>query len=308
MQSAEVDQDIRMIDLHCHILPGIDDGAPDVSISLAMAKAFVADGVSTVACTPHILPGLYHNSGPEIRRATAALQQRIEQEGIPLRLVTGADNHVVPDFLAQLRAGNLLSLANTRYVLVEFPHHVAPPRIEEAMFGLITEGFVPILTHPERLSWIGPHYEVIKKLKTMGVWMQVTAGSLTCAFGRNALYWGERMLGDGLVHVLATDAHDASRRPPNLGRGRDAAAKCVGDTESWHLVMTRPYGVLRNVPPADLPQPLSGARSSHTGPTGDARNVKTLASEGSSVSRRGFADRNVLGRLRRLFAHADFRR
>ena len=116
-----------MIDLHCHILPGIDDGAAEPSVSIEMAKAFVADGVSVVACTPHILPGLYHNSGPQIRQATAQLQQVLDREGIPLRLVTGADNHIVPSFVAELRSGHLLSLADTRYVLVEPPHHVAPP-------------------------------------------------------------------------------------------------------------------------------------------------------------------------------------
>ena len=143
-----------MIDLHCHILPGLDDGATDLSVSIAMANAFVADGVTVVACTPHILPGLYHNSGPQIRQATAHLQHALEREGIPLRLVSGADNHIVPGFVAELRSGHLLSLADTRYVLVEPPHHVAPPRLEDLFFNLLVAGYVPILTHPERLTWI----------------------------------------------------------------------------------------------------------------------------------------------------------
>src|SRR6476661_2557894 len=124
-----------MIDLHCHILPGIDDGAADLSTSIAMARAFVADGVSVVACTPHILPGLYHNSGQLIRQATARLQQDLNREGISLKLVSGADNHIVPDFVALLRTGHLLPLANTRYVLVEPPHHVPPPRLEDLFFS-----------------------------------------------------------------------------------------------------------------------------------------------------------------------------
>src|SRR5262245_31990685 len=98
-----------MIDLHCHILPGIDDGASDLATAISMARAFAADGVTVVACTPHILPGLYHNSGPEIRLATAQLQRVISDAGIPIQLVTGADNHIVPDFLEGLRTGKLLS-------------------------------------------------------------------------------------------------------------------------------------------------------------------------------------------------------
>ena len=246
-----------MIDLHCHILPGIDDGAADLSVSIEMAKAFVADGVSVVACTPHILPGLYHNSGPQIRQATARLQQTLNREGISLQLVTGADNHIVPDFVAQLRSGHLLSLADTRYVLVEPPHHVAPPRLEDLFFNIVAAGYVPILTHPERLTWISSHYEVVQRLIRAGVWMQITAGSLAGAFGRNARYWAERMLDEGYVHILATDAHDVNRRPPNLSQGRELAAKRVGDTEAQHLVVTRPRGVLLNDVPSNLPRPES---------------------------------------------------
>jgi protein-tyrosine phosphatase len=242
-----------MIDLHCHLLYGIDDGAADATVSLEMARASVADGVTVVACTPHILPGLYANSGPEIRVATKRLQQLLNQEEIPLRLVAGADNHITPTFLAELQAGHLLSLGNTRYVLVEPPHHVAPPRMEDLFFDLLVAGYVPILTHPERLSWIESHYSCIKRLVHAGVWMQLTAGSLTGAFGRRARYWGERMLDEGCVHVLATDAHDTNRRPPNLSQGRELAAKRLGQVEAEHLVKTRPQGVLSNAPPSDLP-------------------------------------------------------
>jgi protein-tyrosine phosphatase len=244
-----------MFDLHCHILPGLDDGAADLSVSIEMAKAFVADGVSVVACTSHILPGLYHNSGPQLRQATADLQQVLDREGITLKLVTGADNHITPSFVTELRSGHLLSLADTRYVLVEPPHHVVPPRMEDLFFSLLVAGFVPILTHPERLTWIESHYETVQRLAQAGIWMQLTAGSLSGAFGRMPRYWSERMLDEGIVHVLATDAHDVDRRPPNLGQGREFAAKRVGEAEAERLVVTRPHGVLMNEDPAKLPAP-----------------------------------------------------
>src|SRR6476660_7192079 len=233
-----------MIDLHCHILPGIDDGAADLSVSIAMAKAFERDGVSVVACTPHILPGLYHNSGPQIRQATAQLQQVLDREGITLLLVPGADNHIVPNFVTELRSGHLLSLDDTRYVLVEPPHHVAPPRLEDLFFSLLVAGYVPVLTHPERLSWINSHYQVVQRLANVGVCMPTTAGSLAGAFGRNARYWSERILDEGHAHILATDAHDVEGRPPNLSEGRQLASKRVGDIEAELLVMTRPRGML----------------------------------------------------------------
>ena len=251
-----------MIDLHCHILPGIDDGAADVATAVAMARAFVADGVTMVACTPHILPGVYHNTGPQIRKAVQDLQHELDAQGIALELTTGADAHVVPDFVAGLRSGHLLSLADTRYVLVEPPHHVAPPRLHDLFFQLIVAGYVPILTHPERLGWIKSHYAAIQELARSGTWMQITAGSLTGGFGRTSRYWAERMLDDGLVHILATDAHDTLRRPPNLSQGREIAAKRVGGDEAQHLVVTRPLGIVNNQEPSSLPMPASAVTSS----------------------------------------------
>ena len=291
-----------MIDLHCHILPGLDDGAADLDVSLAMARAFEADGVTVVACTPHILPGLYPNSGPEIRKAVARLQQTLDREEIPLRLVAGADNHIVSSFVAELRSGHLLSLADTSYVLVEPPHHIPPPRMEDLFFALLVAGYVPILTHPERLTWINSHYQIIQRLVRGGVWMQITAGSLAGAFGRAAQYWAERMLDEGCVHVLATDAHDMDRRPPNLGLGRALAAKRVGDIEAQNLVDSRPRGVLQNDLPANLP-PLNSSVASiglvytESGVIGDMRDV---AGTGHSRTDRD-ADGGLAGRLRRLF-------
>ena len=247
-----------MIDLHSHILPGIDDGAVDLAQSLEMARAFVADGVSVVACTPHILPGLYHNSGPQIKQAIAELQCELDNNGIKLQLTSGADNHVVPDFVGALQSGHLLTLAGSRYVLVEPPHHTAPARLEELFFQIQLAGYVPILTHPERLTWISSHYEIFQRLAKAGVWMQITAGSLTGSFGRGPRHWCKMMLSEGIVHIISTDAHDMKGRPPILAQGRAAAAELIGDAEAEHMVVTRPRGVLADVPPSELsmPQPV----------------------------------------------------
>jgi len=253
----------RMIDLHSHILPGIDDGAADVSISLDMARAYVAQGVDCVACTPHILPGLYHNSGPAIRDAVKDLQQRLVEADIPLRLTTGADNHITPDFVSGLQSGHLLTLGDSRYVLVEPPHNVAPVYLEELFFSILVAGFVPILTHPERLKWIESKYDVIQRLAERGTWMQITSGSLLGRFGKRAQYWAERMLSEGLVHILSTDAHDNVRRPPDLLKGRIAAENLVGAQETETLVVIRPKAILSNRLPTDsvsLQQPGSGER------------------------------------------------
>lgn len=289
-----------MIDLHCHILPGIDDGASDLSVSLEMAKASVAQGVTVVACTPHILPGLYHNSGPAIREATRHLQTVLDEEGIPLRLVTGADVHMTPGFVAGLRSGHLLSLADSRYVLVEPPHHTAPPQLEDFFFNLVVAGYVPILTHPERLSWVPSRYETIKRLVQAGVWMQITTGSLAGTFGRNPLYWAHRMLDEGFVHVIATDAHDTEHRRPDLAAGCELAAKRVGAEEAQHLVLTRPAGILTNQTPSSLPGPLGGADAENRSRPEDADPPQR---RDPIHSGRDAADglRGLSGRLRQFF-------
>lgn len=273
-----------MIDLHSHILPGLDDGAPNMAASLQMARAYVEDGVIAVACTPHILPGVYRNTGPAIRAAVAALQDALDREHIALQLFSGADNHIVPDLVEGLNEGRLLALAQSRYVLVEPPHNVAPPRLEEFLHGVLLSGYVPIVTHPERLSWIRSHFEMMVRLSRAGVWMQITAGSLAGSFGRDAQYWAERMLGEGIVHILASDAHNMTRRRPDLKRGRHLAAKKVGEAEAGHLVQTRPMGVLQNVEPSVLPSPQGATEMEQEG-----------HNDNDPV------DRQFLGRLRRLF-------
>ncbi len=252
-----------MIDLHCHLLPGIDDGPADKALALAMAEIAFADGIRTIACTPHIYPGMYDNDAAGIQAACAAFQAELDERGIALRLTTGADVHLDEDLLGGIRAGRIPTLAGSRYLLLEPPHHVAPPRFDQSVFQLLVAGIVPVITHPERLTWIEDHYEIFVQLVKEGAWMQLTAGSVTGRFGRRPRYWAERMLDEGLVHLLATDAHHPQRRPPLLAEARDAAAGRLGDAEAGHLVLTRPQGILDDRAPASLP-PLPERRASGT--------------------------------------------
>lgn len=246
-----------MFDLHCHILPGIDDGAVDLDMALRMARMAADDGIRTIACTPHIYPGMYENDAAGIRAAIVALQAELDTRGIALRLVEGADVHVDPGLLANIKAGRVPTLAGSRYLLLEPPHHIAPPRFEDMVFELMTAGLVPVITHPERLSWVEGHFDVFERMARRGIWMQVTAGALTGRFGRRVQYWGERFVGEGLTQVLATDAHHPERRPPLLAEAREAAARLVGAEEATHLVTTRPGGVVANTSPEALPPMLA---------------------------------------------------
>jgi protein-tyrosine phosphatase len=168
-------------------------------------------------------------------------------------LTHGADTHLTPDLVAGLRQGRIPSLHDSRYFLLEPPHHVAPPRLTETVFELLAANYVPVITHPERLSWIEDHYATFIEMARQGAWLQVTAGSLTGRFGDAARYWSERLLDEGWVHILATDSHGVDRRPPLLAEGRQAAERWVGAEEAVHLVTTRPQGILDNTLPGQLP-------------------------------------------------------
>lgn len=249
-----------MIDLHCHILPGIDDGAPDLATSLQMARVAVADGITVTACTPHMMPGYYDNTSEGVRAAVAALQAELDQTGIPLKLVTGADVHLVTDIVPGLRNGSKLTLADTRYFLFEPPHNTAPPRMAEAVFDCMAAGFHPLITHPERLRWIEDHYALMVQLAQAGAWMQITSGSVTGRFGKRTQYWAERMLDDGIVHILATDAHNLRNRAPILSEAVHAVTARLGHQAAQDMVLTRPLAVLENALPASVPAAVGASR------------------------------------------------
>jgi protein-tyrosine phosphatase len=248
-----------MIDLHCHILPGIDDGARNLETSLEMARMAVADGITFTACTPHIYPGLYMNDAAGIAAARTELQRELDERGIPLKLTTGADVHLVPGLLQGLRGGTVPTLHGTRYLLLEPSHHVAPPHFQESVFQLVAAGYVPVITHPERLTWVEDHYPVFADLVRQGAWMQLTSGSLLGLFGPRAKYWSERFLGDGLTHILATDAHSTGRRAPQMAQAREVAAGIVGAEEAQRLVRGRQEQMLRDEPPSAVPPPPEAA-------------------------------------------------
>jgi protein-tyrosine phosphatase len=247
----------RLIDLHSHILPSVDDGAKALDEALAMGRMAVDDGIQVMACTPHFMPGLYDNEAEDIRYRVAHLNQEFMDNDIDLALVLGSDAHIRPDFVSCLRGGIVPTLHGSRYVLFEPPHAVMPQRMDELLFNTQVAGYVPILTHPERLKWIEQGYDTVVDLAQKGVWMQITCGSLTGRFGKRPQYWAQRMLAEGLVSILATDAHNTRSRPPLMAEARDVAASEVGVEEATNLVLTRPECVLDNGDPSAVPVSLS---------------------------------------------------
>jgi protein-tyrosine phosphatase len=232
-----------------------------------MARMSVSDGVSVIACTPHIMPGVYDNSGPDIRRRIQELQFELDAAGIDCRLVPGSDAHVAANLIANLRSGLALTINDSRYVLVEPPHHFLPPNVDRLFFDLLSAGYVPILTHPERMSWADRNDELLCRLIASGVWMQVTAGSVLGIFGSKAKHLTERMLRDGWVHIVASDAHDLSRRSPAMGQALPVLRDLVGVEEAENLVRIRPAAILEDRAPGSVPAIPFRGRTGYDGET-----------------------------------------
>lgn len=235
-----------MIDLHSHILPGIDDGSPDMATSIAMARMAIDDGIKVMACTPHFLPGLYDNIASDVLLRIEALSHGLSEQSIDLVLVAGGDIHVRPDFVEAIKTKRVLTLNGSRYVLLEPPHVIMPLRLEDLISSLIAGGFVPVITHPERLGWIEQNYAAVARMVQSGAWLQITAGSVTGRFGKRAQYWTQKLLEDGLVHIMASDAHNLGSRPPRLSHAVALVAQQIGPLEAQKLVFDRPLAVLHN--------------------------------------------------------------
>lgn len=246
-----------MIDLHTHLLPGIDDGSKSLEQSLEMAKIAVDDGITVMACTPHIYPGLYMNDAAGITAGRDKLQSHLDEAGIKLRLVVGADAHLVPELLSGLQSGRVPTLNQSKYFLLEPSHHIAVPNFDSAVFEIMVAGYMPVITHPERLTWIEDHYPTFVDLAKRGVWLQLTAGSILGKFGSRAKYWSERLLSDGLVHIIASDAHNTGRRSPKMADAFELVVKLVGKQEATRMVLGRPQAILDNISP-DRIKPVPG--------------------------------------------------
>lgn len=218
-----------LVDIHCHLLPGIDDGAADLQASLAMARMSVAQGVETIVLTPHQLGAFDHNRGDDIRQRTAELQAEITRQGIPLSILPGADVRIEDSMMSRLLEGDVLTLGDHgKHVLLELPHELYFP-LEPILDELRRHGMVGVLSHPERNGGLLARQDLIESLVDYGCLMQVTSGSLVGGFGPDSQAMAERMVKQGLVHFLSTDGHSPKRRRPRLADGLAAATRLVGE-------------------------------------------------------------------------------
>ena len=246
-----------MIDIHCHILPGTDDGAADLSEAIAMAEAAAADGVAEVVATPHWMT--HERKGlAELHWALAELGESLALHGLPVRVHAGAEILLEPDLPMLARRGKLPTLCSGPYILVEPPFAGLTGFTEQTLFELQALGLRPIVAHPERCATFQADLGRLVLLVGRGVRVQLNAGSLMGHYGGRAQAVARQMLRWRLAHAIASDGHDLFARRPLLSAAARAAAEIVGEEGARLLVVDNPAAILAgrplaHPPPAELP-------------------------------------------------------
>ncbi|MBC5635714.1 tyrosine protein phosphatase [Ornithinibacillus sp. BX22] len=201
-----------MIDIHSHILPGVDDGAKTIDDSLVMAQEAVQQGIHTIIATPHHQNGKYINVKEDIEIHVEKLNKALREKNIPLTVLTGQETRIHGDLIQELEASNIATLNNTRYLFIEFPFGYIPQYAEQMVFDIQVAGYKPIIVHPERNRQIAENPSTLYNFVRKGALTQVTAASLAGKFGKTVQKLSHQLIDYNLAHFIASDAHNTTSR------------------------------------------------------------------------------------------------
>jgi protein-tyrosine phosphatase len=229
-----------MIDIHNHVLPFVDDGARSVEVAIEMCRIAHRDGITHLVATPHANFKYNYDRDAYLARL-AELQRQVPE----ITLMLGCDLHLsFENFEDAIANPTRYAIGNTRYVLIEFSDFGVPRSILDSLYQMHRAGMVTIVTHPERNLVLRSRFDLLQELANLGSILQITANSLTGFWGEEVRRCAEKMLINGLVRILASDAHDPRRRPPVLSKARAIAAKMIGAEAANRLVNDYPSRVI----------------------------------------------------------------
>jgi protein-tyrosine phosphatase len=242
-----------VFDIHCHIVPGVDDGPKSWEVAVEMCRMAAADGIDHIVATPHANDRYRYDR----EALTVALDRLRELVGMPPRLSLGCDFHLSYDNLqAVLEDPGRYTIDNTSYLLVELSNYSVPVQVTDCFLKLGDVGLTPILTHPERNPILQRSPERVLDWAEQGCIIQVTGSAFTGFWGEKTEEAAEWLMEREAVHILASDAHDTQRRTPNLSQARDAVAEYYGAELARLLVEDNPRAVVEGQPLPYFPKPL----------------------------------------------------
>ena len=245
-----------IIDCHIHLLPHVDDGAKNADMALDMARRAVESGTDAVVATPHHLNGVFTNTRVDILSHIQELRSLLAQNDIALEIFPGAENHLAPELPDALTRGEAMTFADQQSaVLVELPKRTVPVGTDALLYRILGQGLTPVIAHPERNSELLSTPNRVADWVAMGCKTQLTGQSCSGSFGRNIQRTARRWLEQGLVHVVASDAHRPSGREPNLGPARETLARWLGEPNMALLTEENPARLIHGEPLRALGKP-----------------------------------------------------
>lgn len=235
-----------MIDIHTHILPGLDDGAADIETSLEMLGMAAKDGTECIIATPHMIPGALEKSAESFNKTYQDIKRAAAVKVPGIEILPGAEIFLSPEVPALLEEGRVNTLNNTSYILVEFPMRSIPAYVNNVLYELRLKGYRPIIAHPERNIEIIASPNILYDFVMKGMLTQVNATSLTGLYGRKVRETALRLLKHKMVHFVATDAHTCKGRSPKLAGARRIVEAEMGEEEAQKLFEKNPRLMLEN--------------------------------------------------------------
>ncbi|PKM44120.1 MAG: hypothetical protein CVV03_07955 [Firmicutes bacterium HGW-Firmicutes-8] len=215
-----------MLDFHSHILPGLDDGAPDMETALAMARIAVEDGITTMVATPHFIEGSMENNRDLILGKVTEFQRVLYEVNILLKVLPGCEVFLSPDTPARLQKGELMTVNNKgKHLLVELPLQCVPSYAEQVLFDLKVMGVTPVIAHPERNVELAGKPELFLNLVNRGCLMQINGGSINGLYGKKVQKAARILIINGLIHFIGSDGHSCNRRTTRIRKALDTIEK-----------------------------------------------------------------------------------
>ncbi|HHY46390.1 MAG TPA: hypothetical protein GX506_03725 [Firmicutes bacterium] len=237
-----------MIDIHTHILHGVDDGPDTIEISIEMARDAFSSGTTIIVASPHIIPGAFEADMVTILSRVRELNSALKSRRIPVSVLPGAEVALESDVPQRLASGRLCTIGgDSHYLLLELPFQGIPVFSEQVIFKLSSRGYVPVIAHPERNNRIISDPNIFLRFVQLGALGQVNAGSLTGEFGAHVRRAAEILVTCGMAHVIASDGHSVSTRRCRLDRARDRVIRLVGRERAMQMTEEFPKAIINDI-------------------------------------------------------------